>query len=378
MTLAGAHDVCKLRNGRRGVTGVQVFAGIAQVDHDAGEVRKMLRSYPQLTAVGHDFVNFVRTRRDFGGHSLRCIRQLVELRFRRVYGFAHRGKGGLKSNGSLDCRCAQPQNGRGQRRGEQFSDLVQILTDAIAGFAEGLQTLPGFRPFGLCRFQLFIAAGNVRLRLFYRSAGIVERGLRILHCIGGFADFIRIVDLLRSLQLFLCGIQRFFIFSDHFLLQPQLFLKQRQLRGQPGSGFIEILHARRSQAIAALGGFHLFSNGGNAALAGLNRFSGRSPAGAGQSELAVTLVDLGGSLLHRALRAVQFGLRRGECVRSVLRRLFQRDVLTFQLFDFLNGGTVFALISVQIRLCGNRRGVRFTQRILIVLIRLRGAGHFRF
>ena len=124
------------------------------------------------------------------------------------------------------------------------------------------------------RFQLFIAAGNVCLRLLYRSAGVVERSLRILHRIGGLADFVRIVDLLRRLQLFLRGDQRFFIFSNRLLLQPQLFLKQRQLRSQPGSGFVKILHTRRGQAIAALGSFHLLADGSDAALTGLNCFSG--------------------------------------------------------------------------------------------------------
>ena len=123
-------------------------------------------------------------------------------------------------------------------------------------------------------FQLFIAAGDVRLRLLYRSAGIVECGLRVLHRIGGFADFIRVVDLLRSLQLFFCSGQRLFIFSDRLLLQTQFFLKQRQLRGQPGSRFIEILHACRSQTITALGSFHLLADGSDAALTGLNCFSG--------------------------------------------------------------------------------------------------------
>ena len=237
---------------------------------------------------------------------------------------------------------------------------------------------PGLRPFGLRCFQLFIAAGDVRLRLLYRGAGIVERGLRILHRIGGFADLVRIVDLLRCLQLFFCGGQRLFIFSNRLLLQPQLFLKQRQLRGQPGGGFIEILHTCRRQTIAALGGFQLLADGSNAALTGLNHFSGRRPAGARKGELAAAMVDFGGGLFNRAFRAVQLGLRRGECVRRVLRRFFQRDVLAFQLFDFLNGGAILALIGVQIRLCGNRRGVRFAQRILIVLICLCGAGYFRF
>ena len=95
----------------------------------------------------------------------------------------------------------------------------------IAGFAEGLQTFPSFRPFGPRCFQLSIAAGNVCLRLLYRGAGIVERGLRILHRVGGFADFIRIADLLRRLQLLLCGGKYLFIFGDYLLLQPQFFLK---------------------------------------------------------------------------------------------------------------------------------------------------------
>ena len=58
--------------------------------------------------------------------------------------------------------------------------------------------------------------------------------------------------------------------------------------------------------------------------------------------------------------------------------LFQRDVLTFQLFEFLNGCAVFTLISVQICLGRDRRGIRFAQRMLIVLIRLCGAGYFCF
>ena len=321
LALARAHDIGKLRDGRRRVAGVQVFAGIAQIDHDASKVRQMLRSHAQLTACRHDFVDLIRARRNFRGHFLRRIRQLFELRLRRVYGLSDRRERRLKIDRRLNRRRAQRRNRRGQRRGEQFSRFVQIFADAIAGFAEGLQTFSSLRPFGLRRFQFFIATGNVRPRLLHRSAGIVERGLRILHRVGGFADFIRIVDLLRRLQLLLCGGQRLFIFSNRLLLQPQFLLKQRQLRSKPCGRFIKILHARRSQTIAALGGFHLFSNGSDAALAGLNRFSGRRPAGARKGELTVALVDFCSGFFDRALRAVQFGLRRGECIRRVLRRL---------------------------------------------------------
>ena len=280
LALTGAHDVGELRDSRRGVAGVQVFAGIAQIDHDAGKVGKVLGSNAQLTAAGHDFVDLVCARRNLGGHFLGRSRQLFELRLRRIHGLSDGGKRRFKVNGGLDRRCPQRHDGGGQRRGEQFSRFVQIFADAIAGFAEGLQTFPGFRPFGLRCFQLFIAADDVRLRLLYRSTGIIERSLRILHRIDGFADFIRVVDLLRSLQLFLCGGQRLFIFSDRLLLQPQFLLKQRQLRSKPCGRFIKILHTRRCQAIAALGGFHLLADGSDAALTGLNRFSGRRPAGA--------------------------------------------------------------------------------------------------
>ena len=50
LALAGTHDVGKLRDGRRSLVRAQILAGIAQVDHDAGEVGKMFRSHAQLTA----------------------------------------------------------------------------------------------------------------------------------------------------------------------------------------------------------------------------------------------------------------------------------------------------------------------------------------
>ena len=92
LALAGAHDVRELGDSGRCVAGVQVLAGIPQIDHDAGEVGKMLRCNAQLTACRHDFVNLVRTRRDFGGHFFRRGCQLLKLRLRRVHSFANRGK----------------------------------------------------------------------------------------------------------------------------------------------------------------------------------------------------------------------------------------------------------------------------------------------
>ena len=218
LALAGPHDIGELGDGRRSVAGVQVFTGIAQVDHDAGKVRQMLRSHAQLTACRHDFVDLIRTSRNFRGHFLRRIRQLVELRLRRIHGLSDRCKGRFKIDRRLNRRRAQCSNGRSQCGREQLSRLDQILPGGITGLAEGFHTLSGLRPFGLCGFQFFIAVRNVSFRLLYCGAGIVECGFRILHRIGGLTDFIRVVDLLGGLQLFLCGIQGFFVFGDGFLL----------------------------------------------------------------------------------------------------------------------------------------------------------------
>ena len=231
LALARAHDVGKLGNGGGGVICIQVLAGITQVDHDAGEVRQMLRGHAQLATRSHDLVDLIRPCRNFCRHSLGRIRQLVKLSLRCIYGFAHRGKGGLKVDGRLDRRRAQRSNRRGQGGGEQLACLDQILPGGIAGFPEGFHAFSGLRPFGLSGFQLFIAVRNVSLRLLYSGTGVVECDFRILHRVGGLTDFVRIVDLLCRLQLFLCSGQRLFVFCDGFLLKAHLFLKQRQLCG---------------------------------------------------------------------------------------------------------------------------------------------------
>ena len=124
LALAGTHDVGKLRDGRRSLVRAQILAGIAQVDHDAGEVGKMFRSHAQLTAAGHDFVDLVCARRNLGGHFLGRSRQLVELRLRRIHGLSDGREGGFEIDGGLDRRRTQRHDGRGQRRGEQLSGLV--------------------------------------------------------------------------------------------------------------------------------------------------------------------------------------------------------------------------------------------------------------
>ena len=84
----------------------------------------MLGSHTQLTAAGHDLVDFVCARGNLGGHFLRRSRQLVKLRLRRVHSLSDGGKRRFKINGGLDRRRAQRHDGRGQRRGEQLSGFV--------------------------------------------------------------------------------------------------------------------------------------------------------------------------------------------------------------------------------------------------------------
>ena len=134
LALAGTHDVGKLRNGRRGVAGVQVFTGIAQVDHDARKIRQMLGSNAQLTARRHDLVDLVRTRRNFGRHFLRRSCQLIELRLRRVHGLSDGGKRRFKIDGGLG-----GQTGRGRleilhARGGQPERRLRFLDLLIDGF----------------------------------------------------------------------------------------------------------------------------------------------------------------------------------------------------------------------------------------------------
>ena len=93
LALTGAHDVCKLRDGRRSLVRAQVLAGIAEVNHDAGEVGQMLGSNAQLTARRHDFIDLIGSRRDLGRHALGRSRQLVKLSFCCVHGFANGSEG---------------------------------------------------------------------------------------------------------------------------------------------------------------------------------------------------------------------------------------------------------------------------------------------
>lgn len=116
----------------------------------------MLGSNAQLTARRHDLVDLIGSRRDLGRHALGRRRQLVKLSFRCIHGLSDRSKRRFKSNGSLDCRCAQPQNGRGHHSGQRPACRRHFLADSVALFPEGFEVLACFRPCGLCRVQLLI------------------------------------------------------------------------------------------------------------------------------------------------------------------------------------------------------------------------------
>ena len=218
LALAGAHDVGKLRNGRRSLVRAQVLAGIAEVNHDAGEVGQMLGSNAQLTARRHDLVDLIGARRDLGRHALGRSRQLVKLGFCSVHGFPDRGKRRFKANGSLDCRCAQPQNGRGHDSSQCPACSNHFLADSVALFSEGFEVLACRRPRGFCRVQLLIGFFNLGACGSDGSLGAIQRGFRVNHRIRSLPDFLRIVGLLGGCQLFFRAPQRILILLNALFL----------------------------------------------------------------------------------------------------------------------------------------------------------------
>ena len=68
--LVCAHDVGELGDGGRGFIRAQVLAAVAQVDHDAGELRQVFIGDAQLTAGSHDRVDLAGGRSDLSGHLL--------------------------------------------------------------------------------------------------------------------------------------------------------------------------------------------------------------------------------------------------------------------------------------------------------------------
>ena len=197
-----------------------------------------------------------------------------------------------------------------------------------------------------------------------------------MHSIGRLADFVAVAYRLRGGQLLPRAFQCAPILLDSLLLKRQLLMEQRELRRQPRSGFIEILDASRSQPESALGVFHLFANAGDSLFAADDGLPGGVPLCLGKGKLPVAFVDLAGRFPHSRFRAVELSLRGGEGVGGILRGFLQRDVLPLQ-FAYLHAlVAVLNLDCVQICLCRNGRGVGFTERGLVVLVRRSGVRDF--
>ena len=357
LTLAGAHDIRKLRDGRRSLVRAQVLAGIAEVNHDAGEVGQMLGSNAQLTARRHDLVDLIGSRRDLGRHALGRSRQLVKLSFRSVHGLSDRSEGRFKANGSLDCRCAQPQNGRGHHSGQRSACRRHFLADSVALFPEGFEVLARFRPCGLCRVQLLIGFFNLSAGGSDGSLGTVQRSFRVDHRIRSLPDFLRIVGLLGGCQLFLRAPQRILILLNALFLQAQFVIQQRQLGSETGHAGVHVLNARRGQLEPALGQLDLLAASDDGSLAGINGFPGSVPVSLCQTQGLIALVDLRLCASDRCLCCVQLGSRIGHGIRCILSGFLQRRILTGELFDLGAGIAVFRFQRVQIGLGGNSGGV---------------------
>ncbi len=203
LALAGAHDVGKLGDSGRSLVRAQVLAGIAQINHDAGEVGQMLGSDAQLTARRHDLVDLIGSRRDLGRHALGRSRQLVKLSFRCIHGLSNRCKRRFKSNGSLDCRCAEAQNGRSHDSGQCPARRSHFLADGVTLFPKGFEVLARFRPCGFRCVQLLIGLGNLGAGGRNGCLGAVQGSFRVNNGIRSLPDFLRIVGLLGGCQLFL-------------------------------------------------------------------------------------------------------------------------------------------------------------------------------
>ena len=317
----------------------------------------MLGSDAQLTARRHDLVDLIGARRDLGRHALGRRRQLVKLSFCCVHGFANGSEGRFKANGSLDCRCAQPQNGRGHHSGQRPTCRRHFLADSVALLPEGFEVLACFRPCRFCRIQLLIGFLNLGTGGSDGGLGTVQRGFRVDHRIRSLPDFLRIVGLLGGCQLFFRAPQRILILLNALLLKAQLIIQQRQLGGKTGHAGIHVLNARRGQLEPALGQLDLLAEGNDGGLAGINGLSGSVPVGLCQTQGLIALVDLRLCASDRRLRRIQLGGRVCHRIRRVLSGFLQCCILAGELFDLSAGIAVFRFQCVQIGLGGNGGGV---------------------
>ena len=127
----------------------------------------------ELTGDGDHLGDIVGGGGHLRGHLFDAAGKLFILGIRRINCFADGCERALITDACLDRRSAQREDRRGERGGERAPDLGHGLAGGIAFLPKVLQRFPGSRPRGHSGLEFFITCGNIRLRLFHSSAGVV-------------------------------------------------------------------------------------------------------------------------------------------------------------------------------------------------------------
>ena len=97
-------------------------------------------------------------------------------------------------------------------------------------------------------------------------------------------------------------------------------------------------------------------------------FTGLRPCGLHPVQLFCQLFDLRFGLFYPSLGVIQIGLCFGNGIRAVLHGLLESLDLAFQLRNLGGRFFILLLITLQILLRGNGRGVSFTEGVPVLLI----------
>ena len=184
LALAGAHDVRELGQLRGGGIRVQVRGGIAQIDHDPGELLDVFRRDAQLSAGRHDGVDLIRGGCDLGRHTFGGLRQRLKVCLCSVDGLPYISKRGFEVQTGFDGGGAKPDDGRRNGAGQGFTHLFRRFADFLAAVPELCQGFAGRRPSGLRGTELPVGFAQFRFRLPNGGIGTVQLCLRGGHRVG--------------------------------------------------------------------------------------------------------------------------------------------------------------------------------------------------
>ena len=359
-----AHDVGELRQRGARFLGNNI-RGVAQVDHDAGEVLQSIRANAQLSGVGHDVGDFGGVGSDLGGHPLDGAFQLFKLRLGGIHRLAYPREGGLKLDAGLHRCRAQRQHRRSDHGGERAPDCAGGLADGIAVFGEIRHGLARRRPQGTGGIQLTVGVPDGGFRFPDSGLRVGQGSFGIRDRIGGFPDFLRIIDLLRGDQLFPGRFQLFLILCHRLLMQGQLLVQHDQLGRQRACVGVHILDARRCQPEAALCQLHLLAEGSDSGIRRLHAVTGGLPVRLGKPQGFAAAPDGLFRFAHSRLRFVQLRLLGGNGIRRILSCLAQGVLLPGEFVHLLGRRFIFLLGGIHVGLGGNGGRVAFSQTVPI-------------